>query len=133
MLFASLPQPEAVERKESSPLSEVRDNERVEEFVRAYFTDAPVMAEIAWCETKFKHFNRAGEVLRGEVTRSDTGVMQINEYFHGKTAKTLDIDIFSLEGNLHYARYLYEKEGTRPWNSSRHCWSARTGHIALEK
>lgn len=102
------------------------DNERVEEITRAYFSDVPVMAEIAWCESKFKQFDeRDGGVERGDVTSEDVGVMQVNEYFHKDVADSLGLDLHTLGGNLLYARYLYEKEGTRPWNSSKHCWKNR--------
>jgi hypothetical protein len=79
------------------------------------------MANIAWCESKFRHNGSSG-VIRGQINRSDLGVMQINEYYHADTASKLGINIHSLSGNLAYARYLYEREGTRPWNSSKHCW-----------
>lgn len=108
----------------------VDGNDRVEQITRAYFSDIPVMAEIAWCESKFKHFEKDGGVNRGDLTPDDLGVMQVNEYFHGKTAETLGYNLKSIGGNLMYARYLYEKEGTTPWNSSKHCWSKRTQHIA---
>jgi hypothetical protein len=94
----------------------------VEHVVRNYFSDAPILANVAWCESKFRHFKADGSVLRGEVVPSDIGVMQINEYYHGKTANAFGIDIHTLEGNLEYARYLYEKEGTTPWLSSVRCW-----------
>lgn len=104
----------------------VGTNEKVEEITRAYFSDVPVMAEIAWCESKFKHFDeREGGVERGDVTSEDVGVMQVNEYFHKDVADELGLDLHTLGGNLLYARYLYEKEGTKPWNSSKHCWKKR--------
>ncbi|MFC1720874.1 hypothetical protein ACFL0K_01325 [Patescibacteria group bacterium] len=93
-----------------------------EDKVRNYFEDTPVLAEIAWCESKFKHYDKNGKAIRGEVTSEDIGVMQINEYFHGKTVGILDINIHTLEGNLEYAQWLYDREGTTPWNSSKHCW-----------
>lgn len=99
----------------------------VEEYVRAYFVDIPIMAEISWCESKFRHFGKNGSVLRGEVVHTDIGVMQVNEFYHKKTAEKLGLDIFSIEGNVAYARYLFEKEGTQPWISSSKCWNK---HVA---
>ncbi len=101
----------------------------VEWQVRAYFADVPVMARIAECESEFRHLNSRGEILRGEKVRSDVGVMQINEYYHGKTAKALGIDLHKLHGNLIYARYLFRKEGTTPWLASSACWG-KENHIA---
>lgn len=95
----------------------------VETTVRDYFKDIPVMARIAWCESKYYHINpTSGHITRGLINQNDIGVMQINETYHGKAAKVLGIDLYSLDGNLEYARYLYDKEGTRPWNSSKGCW-----------
>jgi len=93
-----------------------------EEYIREYFSDIPVMIEIARCESRFRHYGRSGEVLRGEVVPEDRGVMQVNEYYHLKTANRLGFDIYTIEGNTSYARYLYEKQGTRPWRSSSKCW-----------
>ena len=99
------------------------DAQSIEEYVRAYFADAPIMAEIAACESKFRHFGKNGSVLRGEIVREDIGVMQVNEYYHKKTAQKLGLDLYSIEGNVTYARYLFEKEGTTPWLSSSKCWN----------
>ncbi|MSU56026.1 MAG: hypothetical protein EXS51_01820 [Candidatus Taylorbacteria bacterium] len=94
----------------------------LEEYVREYFKDTPIMAEIAKCESHFRHLGANGKVLRGELTAEDTGVMQINEFYHEDTAKTLGIDLHTLDGNLAYAKWLYKKEGTTPWYSSAKCW-----------
>ncbi len=80
------------------------------------------MVEIARCESGFRHYNSDGSVLRGFVNRSDVGVMQINKFYHGDRADQLGLDIFSREGNLAYAMYLYEKQGTTPWLASGACW-----------
>ena len=93
----------------------------VEARVREYFSDIPVMIDVAYCESKFNQHGKDGNVLRG-VVRDDMRVMQINDYYHCETAEKLGIDLHTLEGNLAYARYLYNREGTRPWNSSAHCW-----------
>src|SRR3990167_2446320 len=61
----------------------------VEQYVREYFADAPIMAEVARCESRFKQFDNDG----------------------------------SIQGNVAYAKYLYEKEGVQPWASSSPCWS----------
>ncbi|MDO8620112.1 MAG: hypothetical protein Q7R64_02060 [bacterium] len=94
----------------------------LEEYVREYFKDTPIMAEIAKCESRFRHLGKSGKVLRGELTSDDLGVMQINEFYHEDTAKVLGIDLHTLDGNLAYAKWLYQKEGTVPWYSSSKCW-----------
>ncbi len=81
------------------------------------------MIAVAKCESHFRQYSPDGSVYRGRVNNKDVGVMQINEYYHADTAKKLGIDIYSVKGNVEYARYLYEKSGTQPWDSSSPCWS----------
>src|SRR3989338_6522905 len=95
----------------------------VEEYVRNYFSDIPIMIEIAKCESRFRQYDKNGNVLRGEENNLDRGVMQINEFYHGEDSDKLGYEILSIEGNTSYARHLYEKYGVRPWKSSAKCWS----------
>jgi hypothetical protein len=104
-----------------------------EEFVKKYFSDVPVLIEVARCESHFRQ-HEDGEVLTGVVNEFDKGVMQINEMYHLEQAKKMGLDIHTLEGNLSYARYLFEREGLRPWNSSSPCWkktAAYANHAEL--
>jgi len=91
--------------------------------VRKYFSDIPVMIQVARCESTFRHTLEDGSVLRGKVDNRDTGVMQINTYYHGETAEDLGLDLENLEDNMAYARSLYERQGTQPWSASAPCWS----------
>lgn len=99
-------------------------NEGVEEQARAYFADIPVMIEIARCESEFKHYNENGTVRKNHQGSSATGLMQIMSSIHRKPAARLGFDIDTPEGNMEYARHLYEKNGTWPWLASKHCWNA---------
>ena len=91
--------------------------------VREYFSDIPVMIEIARCESTFRHTLSDGSVLKGYVDNADTGVMQINQRYHLKSAQALGLDVYDLYDNMEYARYLYERQGTQPWSASAPCWS----------
>jgi hypothetical protein len=93
----------------------------LEQHVRAYFVENPILAEVAKCESRFRHFGKTG-VLRGDFDRNDIGVMQINERYHAERAEKNGFDIHALDGNLGYAAWLYEREGLQPWKSSRACW-----------
>ncbi len=120
-------QPERIEVKETLPKedkkTQVERSITVEEYVRNYFSDIPIMVEIAWCESRFRQHDENGEVLRGEVNSLDRGVMQVNEFYHLEDSKKLGYDILTIEGNTAYARYIYEKSGVQPWISSSPCWS----------
>lgn len=94
-----------------------------EAHVRSYFSDIPIMAEVARCESHFVHTNpHTGSVLTGHMNPSDIGVMQINKMYHESAALRMGLDIYSLEDNLAYARFLYNTQGTQPWSASRYCW-----------
>jgi hypothetical protein len=93
--------------------------------VREYFKDEPILIEIARCESTFRQFNADGSVKRGKVNDMDVGVMQINEFYHLETSQKKGYDIYTLEGNMAYARDLYNREGAQPWSSSSPCWGAK--------
>lgn len=94
----------------------------VEKRVREYFKAAPAMVEIARCESKFRHYTDGGVVLRGGAGGDMVGVFQFYEAVHAAQAATLGLNLATLEGNLAYAKHVYDTQGTTPWNSSRLCW-----------
>lgn len=87
------------------------------------FPDAPIMVSIASCESRLRQFNSDGTVRRGVANNHDIGLFQINSDYHEEAAKKLGMDIYSLEGNVAYAKVLYERNGTRDWNWSKGMWS----------
>jgi len=129
MLAASV-DPSAVTEVQTAP-AVFAESPTVEQYVRGYFAETPVLAEIARCESKFRHFGKNGDIIRGEINSMDVGVMQINEYYHKDTAHRLGLNIYSLDGNLAYAKYLFDREGTQPWMSSSKCWGLEN-HVAVK-
>jgi hypothetical protein len=112
----------AAEVKTVLAKNQTNSNAKVESAVREYFSDIPLMAEIAKCESRFRQYDKDGSIFRGVVNNQDVGVLQINEYYHLSRTKKLGIDIYSVEGNMQYARLLYKEQGAQPWNSSSPCW-----------
>jgi hypothetical protein len=94
----------------------------VEQYVKNYYSKTPILARIAKCESQYRQFATNGKVLRGREVYEDVGVMQINETYHKATSQKLGYDIYTLDGNLAYAEYLYERQGTQPWSASAPCW-----------
>ena len=90
--------------------------------VQEYFKDYPILVSIAGCESQFRQFDANGNTLKGKINKGDLGVMQINKYYHEDKARELGYDLNTTEGNMAYAKYLYEKEGSKPWISSSKCW-----------
>jgi len=114
---------------------QVPNNKDLEKKAREFFKNDPLLVDIARCESRFRQYDTDGESLRGKINRSDIGLMQINEYYHADTAKKLGLDIHTIEGNMAYAKYLYDKEGAQPWVSSSKCWSGslKSGELAVNK
>lgn len=110
-------------KKEVVAENVVLEPQTLEAHVREYFAKTPVLAEIARCESRFRHLDASGKILRGTLTPEDVGVMQINEFFHADEAKKLGFNLHTVDGNMDYAKYIYDKKGTQPWNASKHCWS----------
>ena len=94
----------------------------VQQYVQTYFADAPVMIAIAQCESRFTQLDKDGTVLKNPHS-SAVGVFQIMASIHATSAdENLGMNIYTLQGNAAYARYLYENQGTTPWNDSKACW-----------
>jgi hypothetical protein len=124
-------EPKEVKSEDYMPIT---DSKNVEKFVRDYFKDIPLLAEIAKCESRFRQYDSRGEVLRGEKNTYDRGVMQINILYHAKSAQKMGLDIYDLDDNVAYARHLYEEQGSKPWKSSKACWGKYAGaEIAINK
>lgn len=108
-----------VESVQQSP----KDFIDTETYVRHYFADLPVLVDVAFCESTFRHYDKNGNVILGKVNSKDVGVMQINLDYHLEDAVSLGHDLYTLEGNTAYARYLFEKQGSAPWVHSSKCWT----------
>jgi Transglycosylase SLT domain len=114
-----------------SPAPALPAAQTVEQYVDNYFAAEPVMIAVAQCESHFHQYAADGSVYRGEVNHLDVGVMQINEHYHAATAQALGLDLYTIQGNVAYAQYLFEKEGTAPWSSSQPCWGKSPAAQAL--
>jgi len=101
----------------------INDPKVMENYLRNEYVDRPVLVEIARCESSFRHYDKDGKVIRGKANKADIGIMQINEKYHTEAALKLGYDLSTVNGNVAYAKYLYDKEGTRPWSASESCWS----------
>ncbi len=102
----------------------------LEDHVREVFKDTPILAEVARCESEFRQFGTDGKIIRGEVNKHDIGVMQINEGYHKEQAEKLGYDLYTLDGNIAYAKALYADQGTQPWKASKPCWGKAEVELA---
>ncbi len=93
--------------------SKLENQREIEKKVKEVFAEAPAMVSIAECESKFRQYTDGGNIFKGHGVY--VGIFQINEKIHAATAKKLGFDIYTVDGNIGYAKHLYEKEGTKPW------------------
>lgn len=107
---------------ETGATSSLYDSLFIAQAVRTKFADAPVMEHVARCESEFRQFSDSGDPLRGGYGGNMVGVFQIYDAVHRIDAEALGFDIDTLDGNLSYARHLYDYQGTNPWLSSYSCW-----------
>jgi len=116
------PLPPGVKCLEDCPLI---DPDVVKKKIKDFFKDTPVMIAIAECESTFYHYDpETGEALKNRQGSSAIGVFQIMRSYHQKPALEMGWDIRDFYGNVRYAEYLYETQGTRPWKASEECWGS---------
>ncbi len=101
---------------------EVPRKKSAEELVREYFKDNPELVAVAWCESRFRQIDANGDIHRGLVNSDDIGVMQINLMYHAGEALKLGMDLYTIEGNMAYAKHLFDTQGLQPWSASKPCW-----------
>jgi hypothetical protein len=88
----------------------------------------PLLKHIASCESwgdpnkEPREFLPDGSILRGYPNPDDIGLAQINAPLWAKTAEAHGWDIFTYQGNLAMAKWLFDQYGSKPWNWSKGCW-----------
>jgi hypothetical protein len=89
----------------------------------------PELRPICSCESSYhgtwwdapRHYEN-GNVLRNYDGNDDVGLCQINLTTYGEMAQKLGYDLYSPEGNILFANWLFEQKGSAPWYKSEKCW-----------
>jgi hypothetical protein len=101
------------------------------------FNGYPLLERIAACETTGsvtgtpRQFLPDGSILWGidpkthKRIQRDEGILQINTWVWQASATQMGDNLNTLEGNLAFGKYLYQKYGTAPWSASEGCWSGQ--------
>lgn len=86
-------------------------------------TSSPQIIKVAECESSLRQYDNTGNILRGVQNPADIGVLQINESIHSKELTGTTTNIYIANGNILFAKYLYNQFGLQPWLASKKCWS----------
>lgn len=88
--------------------------EEIKAKISEVFANDPIMIDVAKCESGFRQFNNDGTVL----TSSNglyIGIFQIDPAIHAEYALSLGMDVYTIDGNIAYAKNLYDAQGPTPW------------------
>lgn len=102
-------------------ISRMHSTSDIRAMVEDEFGEDHPMVDVARCESSFRQFTNDGNVLRNPESDA-IGIFQILEGLHEEPADKLGFDIFTAEGNITYARKLYDSFGLAPWSPSSLCW-----------
>jgi hypothetical protein len=92
------------------------DAVKADKFWRENLGSQVDQAQMLWTtkeESDFKQFGKDGKVLRSKT--DDIGIMQINEPEFLEKSKELGYDIYTTEGNLRMALWIYQNHGPMRW------------------
>jgi len=90
------------------------EKDKIIRLIKETFPDAPIMLEVARCESGYKN-------VPGQLS-DDFGPLQIN-VVHLPVLEKMGLDRTKVEDNIKFARYLYDRGGLTPWKNSKACWS----------
>jgi hypothetical protein len=90
------------------------------------FRDDPVMIEIAFCESSWRHQDSDGRV---RVNRNsdksqtvDVGLFGFNVHWNAELMQKHRLDPYAVKDNVRLAKHLRKKRKYQDWESSRSCW-----------
>lgn len=77
--------------------------------IEEVFGRGHIMLQIADCESNLRQFKADGSVLMGGGGGNYIGVFQIGKQWVSR-AKDMGMDVYTLEGNVAFAKWLYTEE-----------------------
>lgn len=86
-----------------------RAEKTIPERIESIFGKDSEMLQIADCESSTRQFSASGEVLRGGSGNKYIGIFQIGEFWKQK-AESMGMDIYTIDGNIAFAKFLYDEE-----------------------
>ena len=80
------------------------------------------LRRVAFAESGFRQFDSNGDVLRGTLNEKDIGIFQVSETYWLEKSLELGYDIYTVNGNIEMAVWIYNNYGTQPWAWSKKGW-----------
>lgn len=99
------------------PLTAVEKNYRLFDHITG--GRYPLLKRIGECESGFR-------MVANTSGSSAFGIFQILKV-HDQRAVKMGLSRQTVEGNIKLAVALFEEQGSKPWDSSRHCWDDKNG------
>jgi hypothetical protein len=78
----------------------------------------PLLEKISYCESGLNP--EAVNINKNQT--EDFGPLQVNDS-HKNEMEALGMNYNSWQDTVDFAILLFQKQGTKPWNSSKSCWS----------
>lgn len=85
--------------------------------------DYQTFVAVMMCESSFQPYAENTQTHQSGVVSTDYSLMQVNDFYHGKQAEAMGLNIRDPRDNVIYAIQLMEREGLKPWSPSKKCWS----------
>lgn len=101
----------------NKPSEEVEKTEQIGEIEQLIKRVPESLWRISYCETNIRH-KVGGKTIRGVVDNRDRGLLQINMFYHNKSAVARGFELNRLDGNIGYGILLYQEQGATPWKWS---------------
>lgn len=92
--------------------------EQIKQLIRETFPEESARAvRVAECESQLDP-----DAINPTNGSFDGGIFQISLKYHGDELAERGLDRFDIEGNVAFARILYNRNGWQDWSASKHCW-----------
>jgi hypothetical protein len=95
--------------------------------IKAVFADAPLMVQVAKCESGLVH-RENGVLFQNSDGSSARGVFQVLMRVHKTQMHKMGLNPEHIDQYLTYVRHLYDQQGLKPWQASKHCWKEGQTH-----
>lgn len=106
------------------PKANLADSSSIKQTIIAFFPNAPIMVQVAKCESELRHRTKSGALLPNQGGGSARGTFQVLMRIHAPEMRKMGLNPDNDRDYMVYVKHLYDTFGLTPWQPSRHCWGA---------